>query len=632
MTLAEYLMERLVDLHWGDVSLRVYRNPFSFTVYWRGVEAIARQSGEADALRGWRPIAFDPRVERAGDGLILVDDGSRLKLRLAVGDGCIDVEWSSDEPATIIDTWASPLGGHWYGQGQLRIQKFPLNGHFNAMLPFLANNIQAPVWLVRTRSGVSSAIIINDYQLFETLFLNGLVVRALNVKSFSYRIVVAGDLKASHRRAVKSVGLPSRIPAEQVLAKPVYSTWAHYKKDIDEDKVLEYARLVKEHELPCSVIEVDDKWERNYGDFEFDADRFPDPKAMVDEIHSMGFLATLWVYPFINYESENYKYAGERGFLVRKPGGEEPAEVRWWDGRGGLLDISNPEARDWYDGLLTGLKRRYGIDGFKFDAGDGGFFPFSREGDAVRYGSTYGGLTPNKYTDEWLRFICERHYFLAEARVGYLGQRYGVIAREGDKESTWGLDNGLHACVTQALTLSMTGYPFIMPDMIGGNEYSGKCDKELFIRWIEATALMPVVQYSIPPWRFDEETVEIARAYSNLHLELADYFVELARRAASQGDPIVEPLVLRYPDDDKAPAVNDEYLVGDLLVAPVLERGRTERTVYLPYGSWVDLWGDFGMEVRGPTTVSVNAPLERLPLFANAKNARLRKLKVKIRG
>ncbi|MGQ9479610.1 MAG: TIM-barrel domain-containing protein, partial [Thermoproteota archaeon] len=221
------------------------------------------------------------------------------------------------------------------------------------------------------------------------------------------------------------------------------------------------------------------------------------------------------------------------------------------------------------------------------------------------------------------------HYDLAEARVGYLAQGFGIIVREGDKESSWGIDNGLYAAVTQALTLSIVGYPYIMPDMIGGNQYKYKCDKELFIRWVEAAALMPIVEYSITPWTYDEETVEIARRYSLLHQCLGSYYVSLAEKAMNEAEPILRPLVLMNPEDERCAYINDEYLIGNLLVAPVLERGKSERTVYAPKGRWVDFWS--GMEITGPAEIVAEAPLGCLPLYTEAHDTELSALLRKAR-
>jgi len=603
----------------GKISVHVETYPLSFTVYRSGTPLLRRLSSEFDVEYEGAFHSFNPVViERREDRLLLRHRDFDLSLRLKLDENLIEVSWSSRKNfESVTDVWIAARGGEWYGQGQLRFQVFPLSGHFTVMKPFLARNIQVPFWVNRSGGG----ILVDTYELFESYFNGGIVVRGVYSKSFTYHIVVGENLRDARRRFLERVGLAGRRPDSRILAKPIFSTWAYFKKNIDEEKVLEYAREIRDHEFPCSVVEIDDKWEKNYGDFTFDPERFPDPKELVDEIHGMGYLVTLWVYPFINYESENFEYAKDRGYLVLDPERDEPARVRWWNGEGGLLDISNPEARSWFSGLLNKLKRDYGINGFKFDAGDGHFFPLVKLKRGVRLGRTYGNLMPNQYTDEWLRFIAEYHYDLAEARVGFLAQRYGVVAREGDKESTWGLDNGLYAAVTQALTLSLTGYHYVMPDMIGGNEYRFKCDKELFIRWVEATALMPVVQYSIPPWRFDDETVEISRRYSLLHLALADYYVELAEKAMREGEPILCPLVLRYPDDDECAQISDEYLIGNLLVAPILDRGREEREVYLPKGTWISFWN--GREVKGPTRIVVEAPLGSLPLFAEARDTKL---------
>jgi len=168
-----------------------------------------------------------------------------------------------------------------------------------------------------------------------------------------------------------------------------------------------------------------------------------------------------------------------------------------------------------------------------------------------------------------------------------------------------------------------------MPDLIGGNECCFKCDKELFIRWIEATILMPIVQYSIPPWRFDEETVEISKRYTLLHMSLAEYYVQLAEKAMKYGEPIVYPLVLRNPEDDECAVVNDEYLVGNFLAAPIVEKGNEEREVYLPKGIWVDFWSQ--KEVRGPARITTEVPLDGLPLYVEAHDRALLAVLKKVR-
>ncbi|MGB9718415.1 MAG: glycoside hydrolase family 31 protein [Thermoproteota archaeon] len=616
----------------GDsILVKAYTKPLTVRVYRGDKPILQRLSNEVDYEHSGIAGNFcNVEVEHKSEKLIVLrcegnywsSTKSLARMRLSI-DGCLlKVNWECESAFDYIsDTWVSIGETQWYGQGQLIIQAFPLNNHVIDMKPFITGNIQPPLWF--TRTGV--AVLVDDYQLFDTRFDRGITIRGLNTKSFSYSIIVGEDLVDVRRRTLERIGLPRRTPDRRVLTRPIFTTWVEYKQGVDQEKVLRFVKDIREHDFPCSVIQIDDKWEEKYGEYTFDKSKFPDPRSMVDAIHDTGFLATLWVHPFINRDSDSYEYAKSRRLLVWDPEKDEPAEIVWWNGQAGLLDVSNPEACRWFDMKLRELKENYCFNGFKFDGGDAYFFPFAKkDGNIVRpirIGRTYGNITPNQYTDEWLRYIFENHYDLAESRVGYLAQRFGIIAREGDKESSWGIDNGLYAAVTQALTLSMVGYPYIMPDMIGGNQYKYRCGKELFIRWVEAASLMPVVEYSITPWTFDEETVKIARRYSLLHVYLGDYYISLAERAMRTGDPVLCPLVLKYPEDENCAFINDEYLVGSLLVAPVVKSGCNERSVYIPEGTWIDFWN--GRELKGPVEASSESPLDRLPLYFETHDAEL---------
>ena len=169
----------------------------------------------------------------------------------------------------------------------------------------------------------------------------------------------------------------------------------------------------------------------------------------------------------------------------------------------------------------------------------------------------------------------------------------------------------------------MIGYPFVMPDMLGGNEYlQTKCDDELMIRWAEMNALMPCIQYSILPWRasFAPETNEIVKKFHDLRAGMADEFIRLADEAAATQMPIVRPLFFVFPDDRETYAIGDQFMLGDrYLVAPVLEKGATAREVYLPTGTWTAL-DDPAETHQGPVTLrDYPAPLERLPAFVLAR-------------
>lgn len=156
--------------------------------------------------------------------------------------------------------------------------------------------------------------------------------------------------------------------------------------------------------------------------------------------------------------------------------------------------------------------------------------------------------------------------------------------------------------------------------MVGGGEYSdfpqtggADFDAELFVRYAQASALFPMLQFSAAPWRLlDDEGLNACRNAAALHCQLAPEILELATQAARTGEPILRHLSYVYPREGYD-HVHDQFLLGDdILVAPVLEPNAHSRIVCFPPGCWV---GDDGEQVVGPCRHEVQAPLTRLPWF-----------------
>jgi alpha-glucosidase (family GH31 glycosyl hydrolase) len=143
------------------------------------------------------------------------------------------------------------------------------------------------------------------------------------------------------------------------------------------------------------------------------------------------------------------------------------------------------------------------------------------------------------------------------------------------------------------------------------------------MRWVQLGALSPTMRdmYGmqrdpVDLWT-DGETLALFRAYARMHRVLQPYLYYYAQVAHRSGLPILRPLFLNYPADDTTYALNDQYLIGDdLLVAPVLEAGQSERRLYLPSGRWRDYWT--GVVQQEPGWITVAAPLQRAPLFIRA--------------
>ncbi|XP_051924782.1 myogenesis-regulating glycosidase-like isoform X1 [Hippocampus zosterae] len=540
---------------------------------------------------------------------------------------CYRVRWEPLQDKRTVEHAMACNGSHWYGGAESATQHWPISieGEQEPQ-PFITSDIYSNrnafggilerYWL----SSKAVAIKINDSVPFHLGWSEKDMTLHFQARyqdspfkpldgqraspELSYRVCVGSDVTSIHKYMVRRYfPKPVKVPSVEVFKHPVWSTWALYKTSITQEKLLQYASDITKHGFTCSHLELDDRYTADYGEFDFDPQKFPNASGMFDTLRQDGFQVTLWTHPFINYDSINFGVAIHDGLFVREPGGELPALVRWWNGIGGILDFTNPDARNWYLGQLTKLKAHYGVTSFKFDAGETSYLP---QQFSTLIPLTDPSTFTRRYTEMAIPFS-ER----AELRVGYQSQNISCFYRIIDRDSVWGYELGLKSIIPTVLTISILGYQFVLPDMIGGNAYPDHMtgskkdgydlpDRELYIRWLELSAFMPAMQFSIPPWFYDDEVVDIARKFTKLHETLvAPRVLELAHEVLSTGDPIIRPLWWIANDDEAAYKVDSQFLIGDdLMVAPVLEPGKQERDIYLPAGRWRSYKGEHF--VKGP--------------------------------
>jgi hypothetical protein len=540
--------------------------------------------------------------------------------------------WSAPPTASRVGVaFSLAQGGPWYGMGERVVQSWPLSQLGGVSEPFApidhgrdgTLSIGTPLWMNRAGAGLLVEKDTGELAAFVNRDSDGYLRIAQRARErvpmtidevvqplpphLPLRVLLADSLPSVQRLALDHLGKPAAAPPLNMLLRPIWTTWARYKMHITQAQALEFANEIVAQGFPRSVFEIDDRWQSAYGELRFDPIKFPDPATLVEQLHSRGFRVTLWVPPFFERASHAFREAAACGYLLRHIDTNEPALARWWQGYGGLLDVSSPAALNWWLAGLRRLQTDYGIDGYKFDAGEGNFVP--------QEARSAGDLTPTSYADKYVEFVA-RHFEWTEVRCGWRSQRQGILFREWDKWSRWGLDNGLHSVLTGALTLGLIGYPFVLPDMIGGNAYGTEMpDAELMVRWMQLTALLPAMQFSLCPWDYGREVTAICLRYTQLHENLGPLLEKCAAQAVADGTPMVRPLFWHAPDDAETYAIDDQFTLGDsLLVAPVLTPGARARSVYLPAGRWRDYWN--GSEHQGPARLDAYpAPLDTLPLF-----------------
>ncbi|XP_004925058.2 myogenesis-regulating glycosidase isoform X1 [Bombyx mori] len=438
----------------------------------------------------------------------------------------------------------------------------------------------------------------------------------------AYDVWFLSNVKKAHKHAVANyLGQPSGLPDFRMVQHPIWSTWAQYSQDIDAKKSLDFAKQIKDNGFQNSQFEIDDLWEICYGSLTIDEEKFPNFTKTVQDIKALGYRVTIWVHPFINKGCEPwYSEALNNGYLVLNEAGS--ADGSWWNNNGtlaGFVDFTNPAAAEWYYQRISTLIKTYDIDSLKFDGGESSFTPQI----AVQTGDI--DLQPHLIVEAYAR-TCARFGSMVEVRAGFRTQDLPIFVRMVDRDSIWGLNNGLSTIVTTTIQMNLNGYTLVLPDMIGGNGFNLNHDqadlptKELFIRWVQANTFLPAMQYSFVPWNFDNETTEISRKYTDLHAAYADEIYAIMEASVKEGKPVNAPLWWIDPNDEEALVIWDEYLLGEnILVAPVLTEGATSRDVYLPAGVWYEE-GDRSRVLEGPTWLrAYPAPLDVLPYFVREK-------------
>lgn len=425
--------------------------------------------------------------------------------------------------------------------------------------------------------------------------------------------VVAGNtLKEAYLSASAKHFPPSgTIPEEMFFSRPQYNTWIELMYNQNQADIEKYARDVLANNFPAGIFMIDDNWQKYYGNFDFKPDKFPDAAGMIARLHRQGFKVMLWVCPFVSPDSPEYRLLAKKGYLVKEKDGKTPAMIAWWNGVSACYDMTHPEAAAYLREQLREVQRKYGVDGYKFDAGDVAHF-------TGEYAFHDPHADASVFSQKWAEMGL--HFPYNEFRTSYKLGGQPLVQRLGDKSYSWQASTLL---IPDMIAAGLLGHAYACPDMIGGGEFSsflnidaGSFDQELIVRSCQIHALMPMMQFSVAPWRIlDEKHLDICGKYARFHQQMGGYILEMAKKASHTGEPIVRHLEYEFPHQGFADC-HDQYMLGDkYLVAPMVTKG-TRRTVRLPRGEWRD---DRGKKFRGPRTIEIEVPLERLPYFERIK-------------
>ena len=429
-------------------------------------------------------------------------------------------------------------------------------------------------------------------------------------------LMLAPSLKEQIQLYTALTGRPS-MPPKWSLG--VWMSRAPYRNRLE---MLEVAERLHAEQIPCDVFNVDPTWmTRNYYNdigvevcnFDWNEAAWSKPDELFQEFAAKGLSICLWINPYFSEDSRPYAEAKEKGYLVKnQQGGVSRLEFGL---AAGIVDFTNPAARDWWKAKLTDLLRK-GASALKVDFGD------RVPEDALFFNSKTGKEMHNLYVHLYVAAVYEavqeaKGIGLVWRRPGYIGSQRFPVTWAGDTQVTW---QGMKGALRGGLSAAMTGEAFWSHD-IGG--FVGEApSEELYIRWAQFGLLSPLSRFHgitpREPWYFGETALKVVRHYARLRNSLIPYLLATAYESTRTGMPMLRPMVLEFPDEPNVDQLDDQYLLGhDLLVAPIFKAGARSRMVYFPRGKWWR-WGNPSASISGPGFHDIEAPLEVVPLYVRA--------------
>ena len=523
-----------------------------------------------------------------------------------------------------------------YGMGQYQQPYLNLKG---TDLELAHRNSQASVPFMISSLGYG--LLWNNPAVGRAVFgKNVTSLEAFSTQALDYWIV-AGDTPAELIEAYGSV-------AGTVPMMPEYGLgfWQCKLRYQIQEELLHVAREYKRQGLPIDVIVIDFFHWPHQGDWKFDPAYWPDPKAMIEELKSMGIQLMVSIWPTVETDSENYEEMLENGYLIRCDRGVDTSFI-FLDKNTLPFDATNPEARGY---VWAKVKEHYydaGVRLFWLDEAEPEYNIY--DFDNYRYYSgpclQTGNIYPSCYSQAFYDGMkaAGQTNIVNLVRCAWAGsQKYGALVWSGDIPSTFGsMKNQLAA----GLNMGIAGIPWWTTDIGGfyGGDPTNPEFQELFIRWFQWGAFCPVMrlhgdreprqpQYGTTGgyfcasgadnevWSYGPEAFEICKKYLRLREEMRDYTRKLMEEAHTKGLPLMRAMFVEFPDDPVCWELEEQYMYGDkYLVAPILNLGQRARKVYLPSGCDWRLSDGSQQIFSGGQWTEVRAPLDTMPVFERVR-------------
>ena len=334
---------------------------------------------------------------------------------------------------------------------------------------------------------------------------------------------------------------PQGIPDLSLMQKVTWSTKAKFKTNMDQVNVLKYStsvldklydrKLNFEGKLDKLNFEIYEPYSSAYGNFDFRQDKFSHSNQMISEL-KQNFDVSAVLTPFVSVNNNTRHFENYSTLLIHDNKGKAPALNKWYDGVVGIFDLTNPKTQKLYEHKLQTMRSNYLLKNFTFYGCETNFIPSSHKSHRFL-------KNPCTFIESFVSNVIN---YGCQVTCGHKTQKYPIYIHLSSRDSTWGHNNGLNSIIPAVLTLGILGYPYIVPDVIGGNGFKGDNltvtelpQRELYIRWLQLSTYLPVMKFSIPPWEYDDEVIKIAKDYLKKREEIIPLLLKAAREAEHTG-------------------------------------------------------------------------------------------------
>ncbi len=407
-----------------------------------------------------------------------------------------------------------------------------------------------------------------------------------------------------------------------------------------EEQLMNTVAKMKEENFPMDAVILDLFWfgdsvKNTMGNLDWVNNKnWPDPDRMIKDLKDQGIKTILITEPYLLMGTKNYTES--KPYHAVDSSNKPYTLTNFYFGFGGLLDLFRKDACDWF---WTKYKKQVekGVAGWWGDLGEPETHPADMHHNLHDLGVKRllgSGEVHNTYGHYWNKMLFEKYQqeFPSERlfnlnRSGFAGsQRYSIFPWSGDVGRNW---SGFRAQLPVMLGMSISGVPYIHAD--AGGFAMGQKDPELYTRWLQFAAFTPVfrphgsaLEESEPQHNIESEPVfypdpfkSIVRKYIQLRYQLLPYNYTLAYQQAKEGDPLTRPMFYNDNTDANLFTAEDQYMWGDnILVAPVLQKGTTERKVYLPKGCWYKYFSN--AKIKGGQWINELVDINNIPLYVKA--------------